>query len=177
MKENFEASLADLTSPKDEGGYVNNPRDPGGATNFGVTQATYDKWRQARGLLKQSVHDVTPEEVAAIYHGSYWAPAYCDSLPAGVDFCVFDFAVNSGVYRAVFTLQRAVGALQDGQVGPKTLAAVAAKPAADVIDAVCDARLRFLEGLQNFSVFGDGWTNRVEYVRTTAKQMAAQCQT
>jgi lysozyme family protein len=172
MNSNFEASLAALESARDEGGYVNNPHDTGGATNHGITQATYDKYRQSHGLLKQDVRDITQEEAAAIYNSGYWLPAYCNELPVGVDFCVFDFAVNSGVYRSVFCLQQVVGALQDGQVGPKTLAAVAAMTPADIIDGVCNARMRFLEGRWNFSIFGDGWKNRVDFVRETAKQMA-----
>jgi len=172
MNSNFEASLAALESARDEGGYVDNPRDPGGATNHGITQVTYDKWRRSHGLLTQSVRDIAQEEVSAIYFSEFWLPAYCNQLPAGVDFCVFDFGVNSNVIRALLHLQRVVGVVQDAHVGPKTLAAVAAKPVSDLIDALCNDRLSYLQSLQNYSVFGDGWRNRVEFVRATAKQMA-----
>ena len=95
MKENFDLALRALL--KLEGGYVNHPADPGGATNKGVTQAVYDDWRAARGLMKQSVRLIAPPEVSAIYRKQYWDAVSGDKLPSGLDYAVFDFAVNSGV--------------------------------------------------------------------------------
>jgi lysozyme family protein len=171
VKENFAQSLALVL--QHEGGFVNDPRDPGGATNQGVTQAVYDDWRAGEGLAQRSVRQINGYEIGAIYRRRYWNTCRCDDLPAGLDYCIFDFAVNSGANRASRYLQRAVGAVEDGQIGPVTLATVASKPAAALIDTVCAWRLNFLRQLQTFDRFGHGWTTRVEDVRAKAKGMAA----
>ena len=171
MNANFAASLAAVLVH--EGGFVDDPRDPGGATQKGVTQAVYDDWRQGHELPKQSVRLLSQFELEAIYRKLYWDAIQGDQLPLGVDYCTFDFAVNSGVKRAARYLQRAAGVADDGQIGPMTLAAVNAKPADELIDAVCDARLAFLEQLGTFGHFGRGWTTRVNEVRAMAKGMAA----
>lgn len=155
-----------------EGGYVNHPKDPGGATMKGVTQATYDGWRAKQGLPAQPVRNITPEEVSAIYRRDYWDKVKGDDLPAGVGYAVFDFAVNSGVSRASRFLQKVVGVAQDGVIGPATIAAVKALPPVTVIDRLCDDRMAFLRGLGTFSTFGKGWTRRVTDVRSHAKEMA-----
>jgi len=171
MKDNFGPSLAAVLIH--EGGYVNDPQDPGGATNKGVTQAVYDDWRTSHGLVHQSVRLIDPPELEAIYRKRYWDFIRGDQLPAGVDYCVFDFAVNSGVNRASRYLQRAAGVAEDGQIGPMTIAAVGAKPASGLIGMVCDLRLAFLRQLPTFGHFGTGWTRRVEEVRARAKGMVA----
>jgi lysozyme family protein len=171
MTPNFAPSLALVL--RHEGGYVNHPRDPGGATNKGVTQAVYDDWRVGEGLERRSVKLINDYEVGKIYRRLYWDAVKGDQLPTGVDYCCFDFAVNSGVNRASRYLQRAVGAVEDGMIGPATLAAVKAIPPAKIIDAVCDARITFLKCLSNFDVFGRGWAVRVADVREKAKEMAA----
>jgi lysozyme family protein len=107
---------------KHEGGWANHPRDPGGATMKGVIQRTYDSWRDRQGQPRQSVRNITDADVAAIYRRDYWDAIKGDDLPAGVDYCIFDFAVNSGINRASRYLQRAVGAGEDGAIGPATLA-------------------------------------------------------
>lgn len=160
---NFAACLA-LTLVY-EGGWSNHPRDPGGATMCGITQRVYDDDREARRLPLQSVRLSTEAERAAIYRRRYWAAAGCDDMGPGVDYAVFDFAVNSGVGRAVRTLQHIVGVAEDGVAGRYTLAAVRSyaaqyQPTA-LTDALCHARLRFLRGLPTFDAFGDGWTRRV----------------
>src|SRR5690349_1648581 len=106
MRANFDASLAAVLHH--EGGYVNHPRDPGGATNKGVTQKTYDNWRVDHGLPPQSVRLITPAEVMAVYKRRYWDAVKGDSLPAGLDYCLFDLAVNSGPVRAITFLQEAL---------------------------------------------------------------------
>jgi lysozyme family protein len=166
MKCNFDAALAAVLAH--EGGYVNHPRDPGGATNRGVTQAVYDDWRSGRGLPARSVRHIAEDEVSAIYKRQYWDAVKGDDLPAGVDYCVFDFAVNSGTNRASRYLQQAVGATPDGQIGPATLAAVGCKPPSEVVEAICDARMAFLKRLPTFDAFGRGWTRRVADVRAKA---------
>lgn len=170
MRASFSAALAALLV--NEGGYVNHPRDPGGATNKGVTQTVYNDWRVASGLPERSVKDISDAEIMAVYKHRYWDKVRGDELPAGVDYCVFDFAVNSGVSRAARYLQEAAGVEQDGQIGAKTLAAVNAASPTRLIDTICDARLTFLKRLSTFDTFGRGWSRRVEDVRAHAKAMA-----
>lgn len=147
-----------------EGGYVNHPTDPGGPTNKGVTQRVYDAYRRVHGQPMQSVKLITPLEVEDIYKQQYWKLCRGDSLPAGLDYAVFDFAVNSGVSRALRYLQRLVGVTDDAVIGQATLAAV--YEAAEVneealIIGYCANRLQFLKGLGTFPTFGKGWTRRV----------------
>lgn len=160
---NFDASLA-LTLGY-EGGWADNPRDPGGATMCGITQAVYDDDRDLRRLARQSVRASTEAERAGIYRRRYWDAAHCDALPDGVDYALFDFAVNSGVRRAVRTLQQIIDVQVDGEAGPQTAAAAAeygANYGATALgDALCEARMKFLEGLPTFADFGEGWTYRV----------------
>jgi lysozyme family protein len=150
-----------------EGGYVDHPDDPGGATNLGITHETLAAWR-GKPVTKMDVRDITLAEAAAIYHARYWLPIRGDALPQGVDLAVFDFSVNSGPGRAVKCLQSVLGITQDGAVGPMTLAAIGrASPAALVMD-LCDARMRFLRGLKTWPTFGKGWTKRVAAVEAAA---------
>lgn len=155
-----------------EGGFANHPKDPGGATMKGVTQRTYDGWRDRQGLARQSVRNISDAELHAIYRRDYWDRVKGDELPAGVGYAVFDFAVNSGVSRAARFLQKVAGVAQDGVIGPATLGAVEALPPATVIDRLCDDRMAFLRSLGTFSTFGTGWTRRVSDVRAKAKEWA-----
>ena len=155
-----------------EGGYVNHPDDPGGATNRGVTQRTYDNHRRRHGLPPRDVRSITEEEVAAIYRNQYWDAVRADDLPDGVAYCVFDAAVNSGPGRAVRWLQSIIGAGVDGVVGDETIGmAVAASPR-DLIDAYCAARLAFMRRLRHWPTFKNGWTRRVAEVRAQSKAWA-----
>ena len=147
-----------------EGGYVNHPRDPGGATNRGVTQRVYDGWRQMSGAPKRGVQHITDDEVADIYKRQYWRLVRGDDLPAGIDYMVFDFGVNSGVSRAVRYLQRQVGLEDDGVIGVVTLTAVyeaAKKDEEKFIAEYCANRMAFLRSLDIWPTFGKGWTRRV----------------
>ena len=121
MRDNFDAALKLVLVH--EGGFVNDPQDPGGPTNMGITQSTLSDFL-GRPATIEDVRDIDGETVAEIYRRSYWALGQCDHLPVGLDYAVFDFAVNSGVSRAVKMLQKVVGAKQDGALGVKTLAAV-----------------------------------------------------
>lgn len=168
MNSNFEKALALVL--EHEGGFVHHKLDPGGATNKGVTQAVYDAYRKMRGRGPMSVKFITDEELRAIYKFQYWDKVHGDFLPVGLDYAVFDFAVNSGVTRAAKYLQAVVGVTQDGQIGAKTLAAIHS-PAA-VINALCDRRIGFLCNLKTFLTFGKGWTRRVADVRAHALEMA-----
>jgi lysozyme family protein len=171
MIDNFGLSLGYVL--RSEGGYVNDPQDPGGATNEGVTQHQYDIWRIAHHQETRSVRFIDPNEVEAFYKAWYWDKVVGNILPSGVDYCVFDCAVNSGPHRAAEWLQEAVGALPDGQIGQKTMAAVAATDPEHIIEMVCNERLAFLETLPTWHHFGNGWTNRVNQVEARAKAMAS----
>lgn len=171
MKENFLFSLGEVL--KHEGGYVNDPADPGGATNKGITQHVYDDWRAGEGLVKRGVQFINEYETGVIYKKLYWDSCCCDDLPSGLDYAVFDFAVNSGVNRASKYLQRAVAVAQDGEIGPFTIRAVATLPLMLLISRLCNLRQNFLEQLPTFKRFGKGWTQRVTDVQTKAEEMAA----
>lgn len=170
MKENFDLFLSEVL--KHEGGYVDHPKDPGGATNLGITIGTLSSWL-GRPATKDEVKALTVKDVAPIYRRNYWDRIRGDDLPSGVDTATGDFAVNSGVSRAAIYLQEVVGVAPDGKIGPMTLAAVRAMPAAAVVNKLCDNRLNFLRRLSTFPTFGRGWTTRVNGVRKTALALAA----
>lgn len=148
-----------------EGGYVNHPRDPGGATNRGITQRTYNAWLRKNGHKTRDVRHITDNEVKSIYYHEYWRAANCNLLPRGVDFVVYDAAVNSGVSRSVRWLQAIVGTAVDGINGSKTQDAVDMYVAAHgpdrLIERLCYTRLDFVQSLDTFDVFGKGWTRRI----------------
>ena len=169
--ETFQAALPHLFGH--EGGYADHPRDPGGATKYGITRATLSSWR-GRTVTKTDVRRLTRDEAGAIYKARYWDGVRADDLPAGVDYCVFDAAVNSGPGRATKWLQAAVRVAQDGAVGPVTLAAAGRRDPKGLIDDICDVRLAFLRGLSTWAVFGRGWERRVGEVRRVARAMAGE---
>lgn len=172
MKENYSQALKLLLVS--EGRYTNDPHDPGGATNYGIIQTEYDAWREAQGLSKRFVRSITMAEVEAIYRHQYADPLHFDDLPAGLDYAVFDYGVNSGIRHAAQVLQRQVGTIPDGVIGLLTLAAVKKvyiiNPA-DMISAYCASRLAFLMGLNTWRYFGRGWGSRVTSVKLNALKM------
>lgn len=173
MRENLETALKHVLVH--EGGFVNHPKDPGGATNRGVTQRVYDAYRDRQGQSRRSVRAITADEVADIYKRQYWDAIRGDDLPSGLDYAVFDYAVNSGPMRAVKDLQRELGFAGkdvDGFNGSRTLAAVDASDVYDLIDRLCARRMRFLKGLKHWPTFGKGWTRRVTDVAEIAMAMA-----
>jgi len=171
MATEFERSLTRVLVS--EGGYVNDPRDPGGATNRGVTQRVYDAYRQRHGLQPVPVRNISSSEVDAIYRSNYWELAKCDLMPAGISYVVFDGAVNSGVSQSVKWLQRALGVTPDGIAGNATIAAIKSYGDMDkLVDAICDRRLAFLKSLKTWKTFGKGWASRVASVRATGKAWA-----
>ena len=172
MRDSYSTALAEVL--KHEGGYVNHPKDPGGATNRGVTQRVYDAFRRNNGLPLRSVKSLTESELQAIYRLQYWDAVKGDELPAGVDFAVFDFAVNSGPARAIKYLQMVLGVDADGNIGQVTIRAAAEAFPRATINSLCDKRLAFLKNLETWGTFGRGWTSRVAGVRAKALQMASQ---
>lgn len=159
-RENFNAATDWLLVH--EGGYVNHPRDPGGATNRGVTQATYNGFRRRIGKPAQSVRLVTNEEVHEIYKSQYWNLVWGDELPPGLDYAMYDFAVNSGPSRAVKFIQAIVGQKQDGIMGNMTLGAIkSSNDVGNLIIKLCENRLAWMKRLRTWNTFGVGWTRRV----------------
>jgi lysozyme family protein len=151
--ENFQACLA--FTLKYEGGRSNNPRDPGGRTMEGVTQATYNAYRDKKALGRRDVFTIEPAECDEIYRNEYWDLVNGDVLRAGEDLCVFDFALNSGVARAA-----------------GVLAIWRKSPVNDAIGGICTHRLSFLHALRTWSAFGAGWGRRVAACEALALRMA-----
>lgn len=170
MKSNFLKVMPYIFS--EEGGYVDDPADPGGATNMGITIATLSAW-EGHQVSPEDVKEMTQATATQIYQTQFWDKIDGDNLPSGVDYAVFDFAVNSGPGRAAKTLQDVLGMPEDGVIGAQTVAAADMRPADEVINALCDARASWLESLSTASTFGKGWLARVERVRSRALALAA----
>ena len=117
MQSNFNVCLALVL--KSEGGYVNHPADPGGRTNLGVTQKVWEDW-VSHPVTEADMRALTPTDVGPMYKAKYWDMVKGDNLPKGVDYAVFDLAVNSGPGKAAKTLQSVLGANPDGQIGHST---------------------------------------------------------
>lgn len=135
-----------------EGGYVNDPRDPGGETKFGIAKRSYPN---------VDIKNLTRDGAKAIYKADFWDRAQCDKLPASFSFQALDAAVNHGMGNAVRWMQRAAGVADDGYIGPVTIAAINRQEAADLVLRFTAERLRFYAKLATFDVFGRGWINRV----------------
>lgn len=153
-----------------EGGYVDNKLDPGGATNWGCTQSSWE------GYIghKVSVDDMkalTKEDVKPLYKKRYWDAIHGDAIPSGLDYCLFDCAINSGVNRSAKIIQEIVGVFADGAIGNNTVSAITQLNPVTAINEFCDKRQAFLESLKTFPVFGKGWSKRVSEVRTRALEM------
>lgn len=173
MQQNFDNSLTAVL--RSEGGYTNDPNDPGGATSHGVVQRVYDAYRTALQLPRQSVRFITDGEVRNIYHAQYWNAVQGDRLPLGLDYCVFDEGVNSGPVKSIKDLQAALSVGMDGQLGMVTLGALTATTnIGALINRVCDLRLNFLHRLRTWRFFSNGWSSRVANVRATSLQMLKQ---
>lgn len=153
---------------KHEGGYVDHPKDPGGATNMGVTRDTLSDWR-GHYVSKEDVRNLSVDEAHSIYKARYWDAVKGDQLPLGVDYATYDFAVNSGPSRAIKELQKVAGVEADGAIGPVTLDAVSKMDARSVVNRLCDRRLSFMRSIKGGSLwktFGKGWSRRVADVRS-----------
>jgi lysozyme family protein len=171
MKENFQKALKLVLIH--EGGFADHPKDPGGATMKGVTLATFRR-HFGSDKTKKDLKKITDDQLAHVYRTGYWDKCRCDMLPSGVDYAVFDGAVNSGPGRSAVWLQAAVGAVQDGGIGPNTLTRVATHEPKAIINDKLDRRLAYLRGLRTFADFGRGWTRRVARVREDALGMAGR---
>lgn len=170
MNQNFAEALQKVLHH--EGGFVNHPEDPGGMTNLGVTKAVWEEW-VGHPVDEKTMRGLTPVIVAPMYRAKYWDKIKGDDLPSGVDYCVFDAAVNSGAGRAAKWLQACVGVDPDGGIGPKTLAAVAAHDPKVLVEDYAKRRLSFLMDLKHWPTFGKGWSRRVADVQSNADTMLA----
>jgi lysozyme family protein len=159
---------------REEGGYVDNPADPGGATNMGITLATLRQYMDDPQLGATQVRDMTERTARAIYQALYWNPLRADALPCGVDLSVFDMGVNAGTWRSARLLQRALGFTGeevDGCIGPITLSAVAKFDARELVDDLAERQAAFYRSLAEFSIFGEGWLNRCSARKEAALAM------
>ena len=165
---NFDPCLAFVLAA--EGGYIDDPLDPGGATNLGITLKVLTDWRHS-AVTKQDVMRLSRDEAAAIYRAHYWNVVRGESLPAGVDLMVFDAAVNLGAGRSARMLQAIVGTTQDGSIGPATVSATVAARPTDTIEALAIKRSDYYHSLSTFDHFGAGWIKRVTNAKALAVQM------
>lgn len=164
---NFDKSLELVL--KSEGGFVQDPDDHGGATNLGVTTKAWAEYL-GRNVTIAEMKQLTPLMVKPFYKDKYWNPAGCDVYVKGIDYAVFDFAVNAGVRRCVKTLQKAVGADPDGILGSITQALIRQYDPIGLLDKFSEEKIKFYQGL-NQPKFEKGWLNRVNHVKQEATRM------
>lgn len=135
-----------------EGGYVDHPSDPGGATNWGITIRTLAAWRK-RPVTKAEVKALTRAEAEQIFKANYWIPVGAETMPRGVDLCAYDEGVNSGPARGKNRYRAAI---------------VKSSEPAQIVKLMCAGRRSFLQGLNTFRTFGKGWMSRVANVEAIA---------
>lgn len=172
MDRNFRECLSRVL--KHEGGWADNPKDPGGATMKGVTLANFRRYVKPNAT-KDDLRKINDAQIETVYRRFYWDAVNGASLPDGIDMAVFDYAVNSGPSRAAKALQKIVGVPQDGKIGPATISAIKKSLPATTIHAICDERVAFmkrakgsagaLKGKLLWPTFGKGWQTRVDEVR------------
>jgi lysozyme family protein len=166
MTGNFKACL-DLVL-KSEGGWVNNPNDPGGETNFGVTKRV---WEEYVGHPVESLKKLTKEEVAPLYELKYWRPCYGELLPRGLDYLCFSFGINAGCGRSIKDLQKSIGVISDGIIGPRVMQKLRESNIADVIKVFSESRREYYKSLKSFPIFGRGWISRTDKEEQQALDM------
>ena len=154
----------------DEGGISDDPLDPGGLTNLGVTKRAWSAHLR-RPVTDAEMRALTPSDVTPFYKTEVWDKVKADNLPTGVDYACFDFAVNSGAPRAAMSLQRILGVTVDGIIGPRTIDAALAKDPASLVGLICASRLGFLKALPGWERYGGGWGRRVSDVEARAKSL------
>jgi lysozyme family protein len=170
VKENFQTSLNLVLDH--EKGFSDYPFDAGGMTNLGVTKKTWEAWVK-RPVDEAEMRSLTPEKIMPLYKTKYWDACKCDELPLGVDYAVFDFAVNAGVSRASKTMQSALGTAADGIVGPATIGVATNADPDEFLEKFSKLKEQFYRSLQLFDVWGKGWLRRVSEVKQTAEGMIA----
>lgn len=167
----FDFDLANDSTWGVEGAWSDHPSDPGGKTMRGITLERYRQWTGKKSS-GEDLKSITNEELRKIYYVYYWAKTWCDQLPPGVALMHFDCAVNQGPGDAARFLQRALGVTEDGDIGPATIRAVKKAPPDLLIERYSEIRMADYRSLSKWSVFGKGWTNRLQYIEYAAKEMA-----
>lgn len=170
MLSNWEVSFERVL--KSEGGFVNHPKDPGGMTNLGVTKRIWEEWVQ-HSVDEAEMRALTPELVKPMYKARYWDAVKGDDLPRGLDYAMYDFAVNAGPWRAVKVLQCALGVTADGVIGRQTITAANKVDSTELLELFTLGKEAFYKSLDGFSTFGRGWLNRVAEVQKAAEGMIA----
>lgn len=173
MKQNYDRILEEIF--RHEGGYVDHPSDPGGATNMGITHKTLASWRKVSpwtNLPKSEVKNLKKQEAAKIYEANYWKAVRGDDLPSGVDCYTMDYGVNSGPSRAIRDLQAVLGVTVDGVIGPNTLEALRKSDPLKVVTELHGRRMAFLKSLKTWGTFGKGWTRRTESVLKLSQELS-----
>ena len=176
MQSNWQKSFELML--QSEGGYSDDQRDSGnhlpdgrqGSTMLGVTQYNWENWI-GHEVTQDQMKKLTPDDVKPFYKKKFWDVCRCDDMPSGIDYLIFDFAVNAGCGGSAKVLQRAVGVVPDGGIGPITLAAVSKYNADELIEKFSEAKEAFYRSLSNFDVYGKGWLNRVAIVKIAALSM------
>ncbi|HEX2843307.1 TIGR02594 family protein [Hyphomicrobium sp.] len=174
----FERALAHVLEM--EGGYTDDPHDPGGPTNRGITLAVFAAWKRLklsdanRAALIRDLKEIDPATVREIYRKRYWNTGHCAELPPALAFMHFDAAVNHGFGTAIRCLQEAVGADADGEIGPETRAAVARTPLNTALANYASIRKRRYRALPHFWRFGRGWLRRVETTLERARVLLTE---
>lgn len=172
----FDRALAHVLEM--EGGYSDDPHDPGGPTNRGITLGVFAAWRKrtvtkaSRAGLLRDLKAIDAATVREIYRRRYWDLSHADALPAPLALMHFDAAVNHGVGTAIRFLQEAVGVTADGEIGPETRRAVAQGPLADTLAAYAAIRARRYRALPHFWRFGRGWLRRVDTTLSHSRALA-----
>lgn len=157
-----------------EGGYTNDRRDPGnwtgGKIGVGILKGT--KFGIAANTFPHlDIRNLTADQARKIYKDLYWDKVKGDELPAGIDWAVFDYAINSGPFRAIVGLQRALGVADDGKLGPVALEAIRKTNPRKIVNALCDERMRLMKSLKHWPTYKNGWSRRVSEVRAAALSM------
>jgi lysozyme family protein len=150
MKSNWQKSFELML--QSEGGFVNHPSDPGGRTNLGVTQGTWESW-VGRPSDEAEMRSLTADKVEPLYKKKYWDAVRADELPSGIDYMVFDMGVNAGPGRSIKLLQTAVGTTPDGALGPITMKAVQAADPVELIEKFSFWKEQFYRSLDTFNVY------------------------
>jgi lysozyme family protein len=170
VKDNWQRSL-DLVLAH-EGGFTNHHLDPGKVTNLGVTQRAWEAYVN-RAVTEKEMMNLTRDIVCGMFKTRYWDACHCDDLPLGIDYAVFDFAVNAGIGRASKMLQTALGTAADGVIGKNTISLANNYDPDEFLEKFSKAKEQFYRGLQTFDTFGKGWIRRVSDVQQTAEGMIA----
>ena len=176
MLNNFEKSLQYVLAS--EGGFVDNKADSGGATMKGITLDTYRLFKKNTHLTPNDLKNISDADVSTIYLKRYWNTCRCSELPNGIDYCVFDFAVNAGYGLSIKTLQKSVGADVDGNLGSITLALINKHNVSDLIKTFSNQKEVFYRNIvakrPSQSVFINGWLARINDVEERAIKMITQ---